>query len=75
MFLLVFLSTLPVAIPFLVFHRVALAMRVSNLIAIVMLFAMGYAFARLTGRGVWFWSASMVVLGLMLAGLTIALGG
>jgi VIT family len=74
-FLLVFLSTFPVAIPFLVFSSVAVAMRVSNLIAIVMLFAMGYTFARLTGRGAWFWGVSMVLLGLALTGLTKALGG
>jgi VIT1/CCC1 family predicted Fe2+/Mn2+ transporter len=74
-FLLVFLSTLPVAIPFLLFKNVPLAMRLSNLIAIVMLFAMGYIFARVTGRSAWVWSASMVVLGLVLAGLTVALGG
>jgi hypothetical protein len=45
-FLLVFLSTFPVVIPFLVMHDAMLALRVSNGIAIVLLFAGGYALAR-----------------------------
>ena len=74
-FLLVFLSTFPVAIPFLVFDSVWTAMRVSNVVAIVMLFVTGFAFGRLTGRGAWQWGISMVVIGVVLAGLTIRLGG
>ena len=74
-FLLVFLSTLPVAIPFLVFGNAWTAMRVSNLVAIVMLFATGFTFGQLTGRGRWQWGISMVVIGAVLAGLTIRLGG
>jgi hypothetical protein len=74
-FLLVFLSTFPVAIPFLVFASAQTAMRVSNLVAIVMLFGTGFAFGRLTGRGAWQWGVSMVVLGAALAGITMRLGG
>jgi hypothetical protein len=74
-FFLVFLSTFPVVIPFLVIKSAVLALRVSNAIAIVMLVAMGYTFARLTARNAWLWGVSMVLLGLVLAGLTIALGG
>ena len=74
-FLLVFLSTFPVVIPFMVIHSAALAMRISNLVAIVMLFGTGYAFGQLTGRRPWPWGLSMVVLGAFLAGLTMMLGG
>lgn len=74
-FLLVFLSTLPVVIPFIVMHKSAPALRVSNAIALVMLFATGYAFGRMTGRHPWLVGLSMVVLGLILVGMTIALGG
>jgi VIT1/CCC1 family predicted Fe2+/Mn2+ transporter len=74
-FLLVFLSTLPVAIPFLLIDSAQRALRVSNLVAIVMLFGMGYSFARLTGRRPWIWGISMVVIGAVLAALTMALGG
>jgi VIT1/CCC1 family predicted Fe2+/Mn2+ transporter len=74
-FLLVFLSTFPVAIPFLIIDSAVVALRVSNLIAIVMLFVMGYTFGQLTGRSAWLWGISMVVLGAALSGLTMMLGG
>jgi VIT family protein len=74
-FLLVFLCTFPVVIPFIFMHHAGPALRVSNAIAIVMLFLTGYAFGRMTGRHPWLVGISMVVLGLILVGLTIALGG
>ena len=52
-FLLVFLSTFPVVIPFIFMHNAGPALRVSNAIAIVMLFLTGYAFGRITGRHPW----------------------
>jgi VIT1/CCC1 family predicted Fe2+/Mn2+ transporter len=74
-FLLVSLSTLPVVIPFLFMNNPWWAMRASNTIAIAMLFATGAAFGRITGRRPWLMGASMVVLGAILVGLTMALGG
>ena len=74
-FLLVFLSTFPVAMPFMFVHRVPLAMRISNAIAILMLFITGMAYGRAVGRSPWVFGISMVVLGAILAALTIALGG
>ena len=74
-FLLVFLSTFPVVIPFIVMKDLVLAMRISNAIAIVMLFLAGYAYGRTTGRRAWLTGLSMVALGFILTGLTMALGG
>lgn len=74
-FLLVFLSTFPVVIPFIFMNNAGPALRVSNVIAIVMLFLTGYAFGRMTGRHPWLVGISMVVLGLVLVGVTMALGG
>lgn len=74
-FLLVFLSTFPVVIPFLVFDRVHLALRVSNLIAIVMLFCLGYRLGQYSGHRPWRTGASMVLLGVVLVGIAIAFGG
>ena len=74
-FLLVFLSTFPVAIPFLLIDSARTALRVSNLVAIVMLFVTGFAFGQLTGRGAWPWGVAMVAIGVVLAGLTMRLGG
>ncbi|HEY2290820.1 MAG TPA: VIT1/CCC1 transporter family protein [Thermoanaerobaculia bacterium] len=74
-FLWVFLSTFPVTIPFIVMRNPVPALRVSNAIAVVLLFVAGYAFGRLTRRHpVWAGSA-MVLLGAILVGITIALGG
>jgi hypothetical protein len=74
-FLLVFLSTFPVVIPFLVMHNAVPALRVSNLVAIVMLFVTGFAYGRMTGWHAWIMGVSMVVLGAALSLLTMALGG
>ena len=74
-FLLVFLSTFPVTIPFIVMRNAAPALRVSNAVAIALLFATGYAFGRLTGRTPAVVGIAMVVLGSVMVGLTIALGG
>ncbi len=74
-FLLVFLSTFPVVIPFLVMKQPWLALRVSNAIAVGMLFLTGCAFGRITGRHPWVMGVALVILGAILVGLTIALGG
>jgi hypothetical protein len=72
---LVFCSTLPIALPFLLFQSVPLAMRVSNGIAIAMLFIAGVLYARAVGGRSWLIGATMVVLGSALVAMTIALGG
>jgi hypothetical protein len=74
-FLLVFLSTLPVVIPFIVMQNVWRAMRWSNAIAIAMLFATGVVYGRSAGHRPWLTGLLMVVLGGFLVGLTVALGG
>jgi len=74
-FLLVFLCTFPVVIPFIFMHNAVPALRVSNAIAIVMLFLTGFAFGRLSGHRPWLLGISMIVLGVLLVGMTMALGG
>jgi VIT1/CCC1 family predicted Fe2+/Mn2+ transporter len=74
-FLLVFVSTFPVAIPFIVMHDAGPALRTSNAIAIVLLFTLGYAFGRGAARNPWVMGISMVVLGAVLVGMTMSLGG
>ena len=74
-FVLVFVSTMPVVVPFVLIPNAVRALRVSNAIAVVMLFITGYAFARMTGRSGWLMGTAMVLLGATLASLTIALGG
>ena len=74
-FLLVFLCTFPVVIPFIFMRSAGPALRVSNAVAIAMLFLTGYAFGRMSGRHPWLVGFSMVLLGLILVVMTIALGG
>lgn len=74
-FLLVFLSTFPVVIPFLLIQNTRFALRVSNLVALAMLFAAGYAFGRITGHRPWVMGIAMVVLGAVLVAITMVLGG
>lgn len=74
-FLLVFLCTFPVVIPFVFMGSLQGAMRVSNAIAVTMLFFAGYQYARLTSRRPWAVGISMVLLGGVLVALTMALGG
>jgi VIT1/CCC1 family predicted Fe2+/Mn2+ transporter len=74
-FLLVFLSTFPVVAPFIFFHNATRALRVSNEVAIVMLFAGGYTFADYSGLHRWKTGVAMVVLGHAMVAVSIAFGG
>jgi len=74
-FLLVFLSTFPIAVPFMVMPSASSALRVSNAVAIALLFLAGAAYARVVGRTPWIFGLAMVALGSVLVALTIALGG
>ena len=74
-FLLVFLSTFPVAIPFIFMRNTWGAMRVSNAVAIAMLFIAGVAYGRVVDRSPWLVGVFMVGLGSALVAVTMALGG
>jgi hypothetical protein len=74
-FLLVFLSTFPVVLPFVFIANLQLAMRVSAAIAIGMLFLCGYSWGRYGGLSPWRSGLVMVVLGVVVEAIVIALGG
>jgi hypothetical protein len=74
-FLLVFLSTFPVVIPFILMHDARLALRTSNAIAVSMLFIGGWSLGHYAGLRPWLTGLSMAGLGAVLVGITIALGG
>lgn len=74
-FLLVFASTFPVVVPFLVFSHLDTALRASNAVALVMMFAAGYWLARHGGHRPWLTGAAVTLFGVVLVGITIALGG
>jgi hypothetical protein len=73
-FLLVFLCLFPVAAPFLLVDDVALARRLSNAVAIGMLFLTGLTFGRQVGRP-WRTGFLMVTIGIALVAVAMALGG
>ena len=74
-FLLVVLATFPVVVPFMLFDQAALAVRVSNLVALVMLFIAGWILARYAGGSRWRGGAAMAVTGAVLMAAIMALGG
>lgn len=74
-FLLVVLATFPVVIPFAVLDTTTLALRVSNAVALVTLFAAGWTLGRYAGANAWLGGAIMAALGTVLIGVIIALGG
>jgi hypothetical protein len=75
-FLLVFLSTFPIVIPFLVFRNdVRFALRASNVVALIMLFVTGFWLARHGGHRPIRTGLGMMFVGVVLVAITIALGG
>jgi hypothetical protein len=74
-FLLVVVSTFPVALPFVVFKDVTTALVVSRVLTLVMLFGAGLALGRFSGAGGLRAGLSMTALGVVLTMAIIALGG
>ena len=74
-FLLVFLSTFPVAVPFFFIKDPTIALRVSNLVAILCMFSCGWLLAKYGGYNKWVTGFLLVLLGVSLVLITIALGG
>ncbi len=74
-FLLVFVSVLPVAIPFVLMSNAQPALRASNAIAVAMLFLIGWVYGRQVGRPPWRVGLGMLLIGVALVAMTMALGG
>lgn len=74
-FLLVFLCTFPVAIPFGIIENLEIAMRASNGVALLLLFTGGYLLAGYAGfrRGIT--AVVYMLIGVALVAITMALGG
>jgi VIT1/CCC1 family predicted Fe2+/Mn2+ transporter len=74
-FLLVFLATFPVALPFMFIHNGSFALRASNAVAVLMLLLAGIAYGRVIHRSPLAIGVAMVFIGLVIVTFTIALGG
>jgi VIT1/CCC1 family predicted Fe2+/Mn2+ transporter len=73
-FLLVFVGTLPVVLPFIFLDDPQFALRISHAVAITLLFLTGWTLGRHWGRP-WRVGLSMVAIGLALVAVALALGG
>ena len=74
-FLLVVSSTFPLVVPFLLLDQTDLAIRVSNLVGLVVLFIAGWVLARYAGAKPWQGAIALAVIGAVLITAIIALGG
>ncbi|MBV8271182.1 MAG: hypothetical protein JO067_02815 [Cupriavidus sp.] len=74
-FFIVVLSTFPVALPFVVLSDVKMALVVSRVLTLIMLFIGGMALGRNAGINGWWTGLGMMVLGVALTMAVIALGG
>ncbi len=74
-FLLVAAATFPLVMPFMLIDQTALAVRVSNLVALGMLFVAGWILAKYAGGRPWRGGAALAVTGAVLIAAIIALGG
>ena len=73
--LLVFLSTFPVVLPFMLITDARLALRFSNAVAITMMFICGYLFGQYAGLRPLVMGFLSVAIGCALVSVAIALGG
>ena len=73
--LLCFVSTLPIALPFIFLSDARLALRISNAVAVALLALCGYAFGYRSGIPPWVTALVMVAFGAAMVGVAIALGG
>jgi hypothetical protein len=74
-FWLVFFASLPAALPFLFISDAWLALRVSNVILLGLLFAAGYSWSRYTNARPWLAGLVFLFFGVALVAMAIALGG
>jgi hypothetical protein len=74
-FLIVVLSTFPVALPFILFDDLRMALLVSRSLTLIMLFGGGMALGRHAGYGGLKAGLAMTALGVTLTAIIIALGG
>jgi hypothetical protein len=74
-FVLVFMSCLPAAVPYMIFSNPMLALRVSNVLLIAMLFWVGQKWAEQIEANRLLVGLAMVAVGLSLVGVAVLLGG
>jgi VIT1/CCC1 family predicted Fe2+/Mn2+ transporter len=74
-FCLVILATIPAVLPFLFLDDAYVALRVSNLLLLIMLFVVGHQWGKHANANSWATGVVCLVAGLALVGVAVALGG
>lgn len=74
-FLLVVSTAIPLIIPFIIFEDLILAIRVSFIIGLGMLFSIGYLWGKYASRNKIRSGIAMMIIGSIIVGITMALGG
>jgi VIT1/CCC1 family predicted Fe2+/Mn2+ transporter len=74
-FVVVVAATFPVVLPFLFVSEVTVAKRVSNALAVAVLYAQGYVVGRYAGATPWAYGVAFAGLGAVLVAVIMALGG
>ena len=74
-FLLVSATAVPGVIPFLVIADPDIALRVSNLVLVLLLFVVGYVWAHRTDASPWRVGLAVTLLGVLMVAVAVALGG
>jgi hypothetical protein len=74
-FLLVFFATIPISVPFLIIKDLQTALRISNIVAILMMFFCGFALGKYVCRNRIVTGIITSLIGIGLVTITIALGG
>ena len=74
-FLLVFFATIPISVPFLIIKDLQTALRISNIVAILMMFICGFALGKYVCRNRIVTGIITSLIGIGLVTITIALGG
>jgi hypothetical protein len=74
-FLIVFGAALPVLVPFVLIDNEAAALRVANALMLLMLFVIGWRWAKFANLNRWKTGLALLGLGLVLVGITVVLGG
>lgn len=74
-FAIVFMSTFPLAVPFIFIGDKALALETSNYLGLGLLFLIGYRWAASVGVSRWLVGGAMLLIGSILVAITVLLGG
>jgi hypothetical protein len=74
-FVLVVGAALPAVVPFFLISDPQLALRAANVVQVVLLFVVGFCWARSIGANGWWTGLVMMLAGVLLVGIAVVLGG